>query len=478
MIHFQAAERIVHFRKSDNALRTTHCFWGSTQVDSFVFHHRYRFFSASIKINAFIGGFYYIKEMRDSGHRSSLMLPPILSPQPQQQPQPPLMAANSLSPESNNKLRINRTDYEIAKDELNRFYQFKNKKLYQEYLIYHLNAKPYSSIIFFVFLLGLIFLPASALNLVLFPQLNPSRNSYIVFEALLLLSEMVAVFLGCLYSAERMFPKWRVYKRCSRLFLRCRRRYASIYPRKSPMKNTTSILTNNSISSNEIYSVTGSDNEDANEDDEDDTISIYYSGNNSYQNENIHPKKNIYGSLSTRVVILQHLFIISFMLFNIFYYVHNAAQENCTDYSDRTLNAILRNCNRFMTGDVNTNNIGHKVDAYPLLFMLTPVLISSVFRETLFELQIMNHCIVIIIALIVTILWNYNSINIGALIVWFFGGWSIIVDLHIHNVASFLTSHQLRETLLEKERNADRVAATEMRHMIGNVAHDLKTVSL
>jgi hypothetical protein len=62
------------------------------------------------------------------------------------------------------------------------------------------------------------------------------------------------------------------------------------------------------------------------------------------------------------------------------------------------------------------------------------------------------------------------------LCVWLFGGYCVLLDLHLHHVAAFLTSYQLREILLEKERNADQAAAAEMRHMIGNVAHDLKTV--
>jgi hypothetical protein len=34
-----------------------------------------------------------------------------------------------------------------------------------------------------------------------------------------------------------------------------------------------------------------------------------------------------------------------------------------------------------------------------------------------------------------------------------------------------------RDTLEEKQRQAEENKATEMRHMVANVAHDLKTVS-
>jgi hypothetical protein len=52
----------------------------------------------------------------------------------------------------------------------------------------------------------------------------------------------------------------------------------------------------------------------------------------------------------------------------------------------------------------------------------------------------------------------------------------IFYDLHRQRIQSFLTNIKLREILNERERNADAIHAMEMRHMIGNVAHDLKTV--
>lgn len=45
------------------------------------------------------------------------------------------------------------------------------------------------------------------------------------------------------------------------------------------------------------------------------------------------------------------------------------------------------------------------------------------------------------------------------------------------DVQSFLLYRQLKQTLTRNEAHADEVHATEMRHMIANVAHDLKTVS-
>jgi signal transduction histidine kinase len=44
-------------------------------------------------------------------------------------------------------------------------------------------------------------------------------------------------------------------------------------------------------------------------------------------------------------------------------------------------------------------------------------------------------------------------------------------------LVAFVNNIMLIEMLEEREKNADAVHALEMRHMIGNVAHDLKTVT-
>ncbi len=52
----------------------------------------------------------------------------------------------------------------------------------------------------------------------------------------------------------------------------------------------------------------------------------------------------------------------------------------------------------------------------------------------------------------------------------------LIIQLHLQRVQTFLHKRDLKGLLEENERNADANHAMEMRHMIGNVAHDLKTV--
>lgn len=62
-------------------------------------------------------------------------------------------------------------------------------------------------------------------------------------------------------------------------------------------------------------------------------------------------------------------------------------------------------------------------------------------------------------------------------------GWTVIavlvtMDMHIVRVMHFLTYARLQETLNTKERMEEETRINELRHMIGNIAHDLKTVSI
>jgi hypothetical protein len=52
----------------------------------------------------------------------------------------------------------------------------------------------------------------------------------------------------------------------------------------------------------------------------------------------------------------------------------------------------------------------------------------------------------------------------------------MMLELKRQNMTFFARSEKLQYLLTENERLANESYATELRHMIGNVAHDLKTV--
>lgn len=366
-----------------------------------------------------------------------------------------------------NQYHFNRTDYEIAKEELNCFYQFKNSTLYQEYLIYHLNTKPFSAVIFLLLIDGCVFMPATVKSLSLYTSYGVHDRNFVLVLILILVCLSIALFLGCIYLTERLFPKWKIYKRGWLLLKRFRRKYATVYTTEPSTRSLPSIP---SFSRRTV----NSDFLDHDDEDEDTTnpSKVIYSGHNDYQDQKVE-KFRTYGPMSRRVVLLQQFFVLILMILNMLIYTHSAVQEDCHDYSNNTTNALFRNCRADRSPEETS---GPRIDVYPILFMFTPVLLSCIFRETLFELQIINHFSVVLILIMTSLYVSYNLLTVIILCVWLFGGYCVLLDLHLHHVAAFLTSYQLREILLEKERNADQAAAAEMRHMIGNVAHDLKTV--
>lgn len=52
----------------------------------------------------------------------------------------------------------------------------------------------------------------------------------------------------------------------------------------------------------------------------------------------------------------------------------------------------------------------------------------------------------------------------------------LLVEFHRQNWASFVLTEKLQRLIIENKRMSEEINANELRHMIGNVAHDLKTV--
>lgn len=72
----------------------------------------------------------------------------------------------------------------------------------------------------------------------------------------------------------------------------------------------------------------------------------------------------------------------------------------------------------------------------------------------------------------------YTFFSLIPLVVGFIVIALLLGELHYQRVQSFLNQKKIKQLLDENERNADASHAMEMRHMISNVAHDLKTVSV
>ena len=80
-----------------------------------------------------------------------------------------------------------------------------------------------------------------------------------------------------------------------------------------------------------------------------------------------------------------------------------------------------------------------------------------------------------------TLLGSYIYINFSqyylVIILQFLSALFIMYESRYFQMTLYFMYVSLKQVIEENEKKADEVHATELRHMIGNVAHDLKTVS-
>ncbi len=113
--------------------------------------------------------------------------------------------------------------------------------------------------------------------------------------------------------------------------------------------------------------------------------------------------------------------------------------------------------------------------SFPMIIMLSfsPFLMMVILYEP--RLYLLLACEVVLGPLMVYSMQSviYNTIPVIILLCIVA---VLLIELHFQRTNTFLSNRKLQTVLEEREKNADAIHATEMRHMIGNVAHDLKTV--
>ena len=111
-----------------------------------------------------------------------------------------------------------------------------------------------------------------------------------------------------------------------------------------------------------------------------------------------------------------------------------------------------------------------------VMIIVSPVLAFTSIPDTPIEVVWINLFLNFLLFVITAVLKGVErTLIIGVIL--FLSTLFAVVDVQIRNILLFLTNRKLKEILEENERMADAMHAEEMRHMIGNVAHDLKTVS-
>jgi hypothetical protein len=141
---------------------------------------------------------------------------------------------------------------------------------------------------------------------------------------------------------------------------------------------------------------------------------------------------------------------------------------------------------RVLNGSCNTYennyewkcNSQHELKQIPtdnlFILMFAPIAFSVMFHSRLTVMLIIWISVIITIIICLTYFSLITSLEIC--ILYIFLTVLMLIEIRRQNLTYFFILQQLKMLFVENERLADESFANELRHMIGNVAHDLKTV--
>ncbi len=112
---------------------------------------------------------------------------------------------------------------------------------------------------------------------------------------------------------------------------------------------------------------------------------------------------------------------------------------------------------------------------YLLILMINPVVNSIVFKSLRFE-HVFLSWIIVIATLVVCVIYANATQSLPAICTYIPTSLLLLFENHRQDLILFFVVKSQKRLLVENKRMSDEMA-TEMRHMIANVAHDLKTVS-
>jgi hypothetical protein len=389
------------------------------------------------------------------------------------------------------------SDYTTAKKELTKYYRFKDYNLYKEYLIYNLNTKAYLFLFILILIYSCIFLPIKLIYMIYFPpKMLP------IFQAV-----NIGIFLSCfLISVTGWNYIWKksnyefdltikfkkikkfIFRKCNTCFNFIRFnclvvffcKYNQQYYLKYQQYQRKCIqhklyLNSGGKEKEEEESIGNKSYSHNNRSGQTSENRFTFYARNGYSmkvettttttNESI---KSIKKLLSYQDAIIQHLLVFGIIVFNLLNIINYSMGTSCTDFHSIILNNQLNNCHLSIVGDRTKN--------YIYVLVVSPVIIAFIFKECLFEFHIINHLLTCCIALVFAWRFQWSNLCILGFVGWAIGGIIFLIDVHIQNVSSFINNYELKRMLLEKEKSQEKNNALEMRSMIGNVAHDLKTV--
>ncbi len=168
------------------------------------------------------------------------------------------------------------------------------------------------------------------------------------------------------------------------------------------------------------------------------------------------------------------LYCIVVQVFNTSYVSRRASGPVCKYHNDSVLPAFGTLLNYYFCGGQ------HEESLVPLdgviLLILSPITMASVFPSiNVMWIWLQSICSLLIFILVMAL--NHHAPSVVILVLWSVGSVYLIADLQLSRIKTFLLFLRLNDVIQENARLADEFHSSEMRFLIANVAHDLKTVS-
>lgn len=142
---------------------------------------------------------------------------------------------------------------------------------------------------------------------------------------------------------------------------------------------------------------------------------------------------------------------------------------------------IIGQCPRSasLTENWNCNYLAREhaiVSETSIIMMMIPLLYGVTVRASSFEFAVLLWACTLS-ALVFSIIYSEATASILFVFYYFLCSSVVLIETRRQNYYLFFTHIMLQKSLAEQEEANDKANAQEMRHMIANVAHDLKTVS-
>ncbi len=152
----------------------------------------------------------------------------------------------------------------------------------------------------------------------------------------------------------------------------------------------------------------------------------------------------------------------------------------CVSYSMSI--AVVVSSGECQNGDdfVRAQGCNYNDDQMPLdmtmISIILPIMLSAIAKGAKWEFIVMSFVVNFCCLLFLMFYFNLAASSLASLLSFLPFCLVVMYETQRQNVALFLMTQSQQNLLEENERLADEVHANELRHMIGNVAHDLKTV--